>query len=549
MSSRIELIPLSSLSKVFLEQTPEPGYVGGSMLKNEKYSFQVAYTVSAEMEARPFIATLKIESPLKDFISIRLVGNLPSVTPIYPNKFDDNYLSIDSGLFPDPLYKINRSEVKVLPNKWQSIWVIIEGSKNLAQGKYPIKITFCNSEKGLESTVSIEVEVVNCELPDQDLIYTNWFHADCIASVYNCDVFSEEHWKLIEQFVDVAAKYGMNMILTPAFTPPLDTPIGDERITVQLVDVYKDGNNYEFNFDRLNRWIDICLEKGISYFEHSHLFTQWGAKFAPKVVGYENDEYKKMFGWDTSATSKEYVNFLQQYLPSVISFFKKKNIDDKIYFHISDEPTIDNLETYAKAVGIVKDYLQGYKVFDALSSFEFYKKGLVPIPVPTTSHFNDFLGKVDEPWLYYTGGQCIKYSNRFFSMPSTRNRILGTQMYKYDIKGFLQWAYNFYYTTMSKEICNPLFSTDAFGEFPSGTAYMVYPGCDGPIESLRLVVFNEGIQDIRAMKCLESYIGKDGVMQIIEENIDPITLSEYPKTEKYLLDMRNRINREIAKYN
>ena len=48
---------------------------------------------------------------------------------------------------------------------------------------------------------------------------------------------------------------------------------------------------------------------------------------------------------------------------------------------------------------------------------------------------------------------------------------------------------------------------------------------------------------------MKSYIGKDGVMQIIEENIDPITLSEYPKTEKYLLDMRNRINREIAKYN
>ncbi len=76
---------------------------------------------------------------------------------------------------------------------------------------------------------------------------------------------------------------------------------------------------------------------------------------------------------------------------------------------------------------------------------------------------------------------------------------------------------------------------------------MVYPGPDGPIESLRLLVFNEGLQDMRAMQLLESYVGKEKVMSIIEDGIPEITFTEYPHNDKYLLDMRERINREIAK--
>ena len=48
-----------------------------------------------------------------------------------------------------------------------------------------------------------------------------------------------------------AVKNGMNMVLMPAFTPPLDTPVGKERKTVQLVGVDFDGKNYKFDFSLL----------------------------------------------------------------------------------------------------------------------------------------------------------------------------------------------------------------------------------------------------------------------------------------------------------
>jgi hypothetical protein len=325
----------------------------------------------------------------------------------------------------------------------------------------------------------------------------------------------------------------MNMILTPAFTPPLDTEIGAERATVQLVDVYKDGTSYKFGFDKLSRWIDICLKNNICYFEHSHFFTQWGAEFAPKVMAYENNEYKRLFGWDTYATSEEYTNFLRQYIPELILFLKEKGIDKMTYFHISDEPNLTQIKSYAKARDVVKESLKGYKIFDALSDYDFYQQGVISTPVVSTGEIDKFIGKVDDLWAYYTGYQCVGQSNRLISMPSARNRILGTQLYKYDIKGFLHWGYNFYYTRLSKEVYNPLISTYGSGDFPSGTAYMVYPGEDGPIESLRLIVFNEALQDIRAMQLLEAFIGKEEVLKIIEDSIDKITFSDYP--QKYFI--------------
>ena len=74
------------------------------------------------------------------------------------------------------------------------------------------------------------------------------------------------------------------MLLTPIFTPPLDTRVGGERRTIQLVDVYKNGDNYTFNFDKLARWVNMCKRANIEYYEISHLFTQWGCKHAPKIM-------------------------------------------------------------------------------------------------------------------------------------------------------------------------------------------------------------------------------------------------------------------------
>ena len=64
------------------------------------------------------------------------------------------------------------------------------------------------------------------------------------------------------------------------------------------------------------------------------------------------------------------------------------------------------------------------------------------------------------------------------SMPSARTRILGTQLYKFGIEGFLHWGYNFYFAGRSRKFINPFMVTDAAGAFPSGDPFILYPSKD-----------------------------------------------------------------------
>lgn len=548
-SLKIKLV--SSLEKNFLDEKLEDKKVfnKASMLKNERYSFQIAYIETNSEIFGKRMGTVEIKSDLKSCITLRRVELIPAQLPAYTS-IDDNYLRVEPGLFPDELVDIQEGEkLYLVPNQLRSIWVTIEGSDKIKPGVHPIEINFYGEQGELLASDTFMLEIIDAMLPKQDLIVTQWFHCDCLAVEYNVEILGEEHWRIIGNYIKNAVKNGMNMILTPIFTPPLDTAIGGERPTVQLVEIDKIGvNKYKFEFTKLKRWIDMCLEGGIEYFEISHLFTQWGAKHAPKIMGTENGEYKKLFGWETDAASEEYAVFLRFFLTELVEFLKAEGIEEKCYFHISDEPELQHLENYMSAKNIVKDILKEFPIIDALSDYTFYANGSVKNPIPANNHIDKFIeNQVPSLWTYYCCAQYQQVSNRFFSMPSLRNRIIATQFYKYNIAGFLHWGYNFWFNQYSRKPINPFHVTD--GEFfvPSGDTFVVYPGKDGqPIESLRLVVFYEALQDLRAFKLLESIFDKEFVIKLIEEDTGkPITFKEYPKKDEYLLELREKVNQLI----
>ena len=135
-------------------------------------------------------------------------------------------------------------------------------------------------------------------------------------------------------------------------------------------------------------------------------------------------------------------------------------------------------------------------------------------------------------------------------MESARNRIMGVLMYLYDIKGFLHWGFNYYYTQYSREAVNPYEMTHAGYAFASGDAFLVYPGKDGnPLDSLRAEVQDEGLLDLRALKLLESLTDREYVEKIIYEGspVKPMNFSSYPRSAQWLLDLRERVAAEIEK--
>ncbi|WP_029192384.1 DUF4091 domain-containing protein [Paenibacillus harenae] len=541
---RLETRCLSSLVKVFADaELDEPAVHQASALGNETFSFQIAYKADRVMKG----IQVHIQSELSDLISVRQAGLVPSELPVYGDH-DGIILRSAPGLFPDPLYPVRKGAgVTAFPGQWRAIWITVEVNEQVRPGLKEITVRLESENGGKLGEEIFRLEVIPALLPEQKLIHTEWFHADCLATYYQVEIFGEEHWKLIDEFVQNAASHGINMILTPLFTPPLDTAVGGERPTVQLIDVTKDGPHYRFGFGRLRRWIDLCAGRGIKYFEFSHLFTQWGARHAPKIMAAEDNSYRQIFGWDTDAAGVEYRLFLSQFLPELIAFIEKNDLSGRCFFHISDEPGLHHLEAYRSASQFVKPFLGGMPVIDAISDYPFYEQGMINQPVCASNHLEGFLDhNVQDLWTYYCCVQYKEVSNRFFAFPSFRNRILGMQLYKFNIKGFLHWGYNFWYSQYSLRELNPYQTTDADAAFPSGDAFLVYPGENGPVESIRLEVFYEALQDLRALELLESFIGRSSVLEMLERDLDnPLTFRAYPNSSDWLLEKRMEINRLI----
>ena len=136
------------------------------------------------------------------------------------------------------------------------------------------------------------------------------------------------------------------------------------------------------------------------------------------------------------------------------------------------------------------------------------------------------------------------------AMTLARTRALGVQLYKFKIKGFLHWGYNFYNTKLSRKRINPYKITDAGKNYPSGDAFLVYPGKNGePEESIRLMALYEAQRDLRALQTLEEKTSYEYVMSIVEKDIpQPIDFNNFPDSDYYYIHLRNTINKEIERY-
>ncbi len=541
---------ISSLEKVFVDSRVDSftELTKISVLRGERLNFQIAY--SYDTVASPLIyETLRImpaiSGDLAKYATIRSVAHVPVSKTTHPNGIDDNYVRATPGLYPDilrPMYY--GGKFSFTPYATNSEWVEINIPKDMTPGTHTFTIELDGKDFG-KCCCELSVDVIDALLPDEDIYFTQWFHTDCLANYYNVEVWSERHWEIIENFAKTARRNGINMLLTPVFTPPLDTAVGGERLTTQLVGVDVVNGEYKFDFSLLDRWVDMLDRCGIEYVEISHLYTQWGAKHAPKIMANVNGEYKKIFGWETNAQGDEYRLFLRSFLKALLSHMKKRGDDKRCFFHVSDEPHSGDEEVYMKAKSAVADILKGYPIMDALSKIDFFNLGIIDHPIPANNRIKPFLeAKVPGLWTYYCVSQPQEVSNRYHSMPNWRTRSIGMQIFKYNIKGFLHWGYNFYNNQYSGDPINPYYEQSCDFAFPGGDPFSVYPHMDGTaLESPRLVVFYEALQDIKAMKLAESLTSHKTVVDAMEKVLGKeMTFETCAKSSEIMLAIRESVN-------
>lgn len=536
---------------------------GGSMLKNEPFSFQALYRVTKDRTGEPVSVSVDTELPAECF----RVDNVAVMTT-RADMSCNCYESDRVGVYPDILSpRPAKPEIGEFPTAWnrqmyfekdtdftlnateeyQSVWVTLNSeSEILKAGEYDVKVTLSSLQPlAVIAEETVKIKVIDEKLPPHTSYYTNWFHVDCLCDLFDVKLYSSAFYRIFDEYVKNMTRHRQNTILLPAFTPPLDTPIGNERMNVQLVDIEKKADGWSFGFEKMRRFVRHAKKGGIRIFEHCHLFSQWGAKATPNIY---NKNGERIFGFDTDSHGKKYVGFIRAYLIEFFKFAKEEKIDDSLIFHLSDEPSIKHLESYKAAYECVADLLEGHPICDAMSNLEFYTEGLVDQPILHVNHLQDYIPeKCPTVWLYYTGGE-KDTANRKITNTASATRAIGIHMYKYEALGFLHWAYNYCYDRLSVGFGSPSSTVNTYKMIP-GICNLCYPiKCKNGIRicpSIREELMREAFDDLRALKLLESKIGREATLAICEEKLGEINAYTVPVGEA-LRELREEVNAKIA---
>lgn len=537
----LKIQTVSALEKVLPRAAVRLPQGEGVCLSGSVNAFQVV--VYADRPVRR--CRLTAESP----IPVVMTSEIYTTALFTSNAWHDDYIVGEGeSVFPDALLPYASEEFSLAAGVNHSFWVKIPAGAPL--GTHTLVFRAENIEKPEDVCECRYVLTVLDGTPDEsDLIVTKWIHSDCIAEACGVTPFDEAFYTAFGNYVRAARESGQTMVYIPMFTPPLDTAVGTERLTVQSVGVTEEGDGYHFDFTRFDRLIAICRAAGIRHFELSHLFTQWGAEKCPKIMVTRPDgsEYRR-FGWDTPSDGDDYTAFLAAFLPTLADHVRALGIFDVTYLHLSDEPSGSHLDRYVRLYETVKRYAGGLPIMDALSDFAFAERGVPDLPVVEEGHEKPFVGHHVPFLLYYAcNNDRDNLPNIFMNLPHLRVRVIGIMLFITGAKGFLHWGFNFYHTALSLRRIDPYRSCDGGETFPAGDPFVVYPdGGLGVYSSVRQEIFTLAMQDYRLLLTAERLYGRAWVLSLLRRH-GFRDITDYTRAESDFDAMLLELNTAIVK--
>ena len=485
--------PLTKILPGTARPAKAPKAVNIDAVRNEYESGQIVVTATGKIEklTAKVSAVTGPDGP-KPQIKLNFVGYVP----VQRNTIDTppEHLIAPPGDFPDPL--LDSASVSVEAGRNQPIWVTVYVPKGAAPGEYSASVEI--TADGVSASVPVKINVHPFTLPDARTLHvTNWYSPGNLAKAHGVEVYSEAYWKWLEVWARFMADHRQDTIIT------------------QVIDLIKgndDGKgNLTFDFSQFDRFVELFKRAGvIGTIEGGHLAGRTGGAWdAVNFDGYypviTMPDGSRRANPAAKVTSKEYKQFLSQFLPALVKHLQAKGWLDCYVQHLTDEPTPENAESYKKAASYIKQFAPRLRIIDASMCDQI--AGAINIWVPQPPEFGqkmDFFRERekagDEVWIYTCLSPKGKYMNRFIDYPLLDVRLLHWVNFKYDLPGYLHWGFNYWTGDPFKDL-EPNWGGDTY--LPAGDSHITYPGKTGPLSSIRLEAMRDGIEDYELLRLLE----------------------------------------------
>lgn len=506
-----------------------------TVARNERFSFQVVFRHGGEADkalAEPQPIALRVAESAGWSVRIRRVGYVPVRHRNWMAvEHDSDGFHELPGYVPDPLFE--EDSMLLPPLETHAFWVSVSPPEEGVPCGDKAIVLECLRDGAVFQKHRVEVRVVDFMIsPRRDFRVTHWFYCDALLDFYRLEAFEERFWTMLGRYLRNLVDHGQDTIYVPLFTPSLD---GMKRPT-QLVKVLSKGAPWQFCWEDVKRFIKVAKEAGITHFEWPHLFTQWGCASAITVYEGQGFDEKRLWPEGQPATSPRYREFLATLLPELHLFLESEGLLAVSMFHLSDEPGIKDYANYESARGMIRELAPWLKVMDALSEIDFARAGLIDMPVVAVDHLQSFLSSDIPCWAYHSCAQRGLYYNRLLDTPLAKIRMGGWLFHRLGLHGFLHWGANYWYARGSRVMIDPYTVQDggSWPEWPFGDPFLIYPGNDGPIDSIRWEVFAEGLQDMALLQ--SARIDRDDALLHALHDF-----ADFPKSRVWIHEARGEI--------
>lgn len=402
-------------------------------------------------------------------------------------------LTSNTGFYPDPI--LDDKPIAIKKGVTNAVYISVPVPKNAKPGNYTVKVEVSGGQRTIEK--SFKLKVHNVTLDQQSLWVTNWYSlsAEKLKLLNNGKkvvLYSDTYWSLLQVLAEKMAAYGQNV----ALISPLD-----------LATYKKQKDKLEIDFSHFDTTVEIFKKAGVvGRIEGGHIGQRggdWASQFIVRVPQLTKDStsFKKM-----DINEPEAKAFYKQFFTELKAHLMQKGWWDIYYQHIADEPTGDNKETYVSIASYVKSIVPEIKIMEACHSKDLAET--IDLWVPQL----DFLNKDfkfyqerkqagDEAWFYTCLSPRGNYANRFIDLPLIKTRLLHWINYKYNIKGYLHWGFNYWNDDPFGETTG--INSEGGNVLPTGDSWIVYPGYHKLYSSIRLESMRDGINDYTLLEMLE----------------------------------------------
>lgn len=397
-------------------------------------------------------------------------------------------------------------------------------------GEHDITVRVLSSigfeDEKLVDEIKFTFEVSDIEMPKKNDFYLDlWQHLCSLARVYEVEYFSDEHFRIIENFIKPLEQAGQKVC---------DLIVSDYSWAGQECFLYPENNSslFEYNiikttlkngklnldFTAFDRYINLCEKYNIC--DEINLFGilgNWNKKgfetviedFSEPVKVRVYDEDKKLFTYiRTKEMYRDYVN-------KIFNHLLEKGLWEKTKI-MADQPK--KVSDISESEKFIKEIRKDVKIKYAIMMGDFYLdyKG-------DTDSFSIILNelvRVNKGGLKLSEKSDLKnmtwyvcwtpYNlNQFVSSPPSQSLLVGYMTYLFDMKGFLRWNYCLYPDSNDYR-----YKSDRWA---CGDMFFVYPSKSGTPElSLRYMQLIYGTKDYTFLRLCEKKLGRDKVISIVE---------------------------------